>query len=413
MSVSNSIPYQGSNAEYIVLQEDGSNLSEEKYLSLALPVLRTQFPRTQEIESKLTPIELDRLNDDEVGAIDQALANQHLKALKIPKTLYDMFFMAFRFDQAVDAFNQQEKCKATQSLKRFISPPASVNKYQKDLIASEKTIEEAFVKVDKDLVVSKVDFELNQYIAAYLNKNNISELQWADVKMIYEDLRKHILEIHENNSNIFDTLYSGECLSGTNCSASHRNHSIYRIFRNFSETNHVLNAAIVKALWQEYSERSSIFTLYRGGDLTADNHRPLRDAKEKSVHSISYGQSLFSSSEMDFGGAGAIPIEFIREYGNGYCLKIDKRDYRNGVAGQLFVIPPAQRTARFRLDGEMTHARSRIFHEAPTESIKVSGMQWMQVTKVPFIMTQGDFKTREQFNTVLGQYITENGLVIT
>src|SRR5262249_17880561 len=83
--------YRGSNAEYIVLKKEGSDLKEEEYKTIAYPVLSQQFPRTMDIESKLTKEQLEALDSNEAEYIDKALDNENLKAIRIPKTLYDLF----------------------------------------------------------------------------------------------------------------------------------------------------------------------------------------------------------------------------------------------------------------------------------------------------------------------------------
>src|SRR5262245_4703124 len=56
------IPYQGSNAEYIVFKIDHTPLTDKEYLEHALPVLQLQFPRNKEIEDSLTSNQLDDLD---------------------------------------------------------------------------------------------------------------------------------------------------------------------------------------------------------------------------------------------------------------------------------------------------------------------------------------------------------------
>ncbi len=125
------ITYQGSNAEYIVFKKNGFQLTEQEYLDLAVPILNLQFPRNRETEETLSPEILDQLDQNEVDYIDRALETQGLKAIKIPKTLYDIFYIAFRFSSSASSLKEGDACQATTALERFLHPAHSTVKCDK------------------------------------------------------------------------------------------------------------------------------------------------------------------------------------------------------------------------------------------------------------------------------------------
>jgi hypothetical protein len=406
--------YQGSNAEYIVFKQDGSTLTKQEYLDLAVPILELQFPRNKGTEAKLTPEQLNLLDQDEVAYIDRELDAKGLQAIKIPKTLYDIFYIAFRFETSATALKKGDVCKTTTALERFIWPSASIWRYDANLLVQESNIHEIFIKINEEQVVSKVDAALNNYIlSAHPWHPSANPLKWETVTTLVDNLFKRILESMKQNEAILNCMYNGRCPS-TECQVNqelltrHRNHYVFRMVRNFADNQPQLVTVFKKALWLEFSSFSFVYTVYRGGGLATE---PEKTAP--SLHSASYGHSLCSSCELDMGGAGAIPIEYTRDYGHGYVLAIDKADYRKkGVTGHLFVIPPAQRTARFRLEGEFTHVRTRVHQPGPEET-DVHGMQNIAVKKVPYIVTTGNFPNANAFDQELRRYEDRHTRVLT
>jgi hypothetical protein len=406
--------YQGSNAEYIVFKQNGAELNEEEYVTSAVPILRLQFPRTQVAESTLSPEELTQLNKDEVAYIDTALKVKGLVAIKIPKTLYDIFYLAFRFEVSAQVPEQGDACEFAGSLTRFLRPAAEISRYQPNLCVTEEALDYRFQKIDAKHVVSKIDFALNQYILHDLTQKGLSnrELSWTEMASLVDTLSQRIIEIRKKNEAILNALYTQQCPS-TICKKKgdyqHYNHYVFRMARNFPfprpDTPQRISTPIKRALYQEYSQKASLYTLYRGANLSTDYIKQ-SDTNYDNVHSLSYGQSLCSSCELDMGGAGAIPLEYMREHGHGYTLTIDKNDYYKGNTKNLFIIPPAQRTARFRLNGEFTHARSRVYPKANTS---VKGMGNFEIEKVPYIVTQGKFQSSEAFDQIVSDYLDQHG----
>lgn len=397
--------YRGSNAEYIVSNKDGSQLTEQEYLERAVPILKLQFPRNKKVEKALSPEVLDQLDQNEVGYIDQALDAKGLTAIKIPKTLYDIFYIAFRFETSASTLKKGDACEATTSLERFLRPSASLSPYRPDLLVEEKDVHEVFVTIDKGHIVSKIDAELNRYIFQDLTQRTYAQetLSWETLISVVDVLFRRIRSIYQANEEIFNSLYTQQCPS-ENCKMSekpngHRNHFVFRMCRNFVPPQSEILAVFKKALWLEFSQSSSVYTCYRGGQQEME-----REPSAPVLHSGSYGHSLCSSCELDMGGAGAIPVEYTREYGYAYAVSLNKADYRQGSAGHLFFIPPAQRTARFRLVGEFTHPRTRI-HQPSCPEETVHGMQNIHSGKVPYIVTTGSYATPELFEKEQLQYL--------
>src|SRR3569832_1023225 len=119
--------YQGSNAEYIVFKNDGSSVTKQEYLDLAVPILKLLFPRNKEVEEKLSPDILDQLDQNEVDYINKALGEKGLKAIKIPKTLYDIFYIAFRLSTSfLCLLRGKNGCEVATFLERFLRPSAQI-----------------------------------------------------------------------------------------------------------------------------------------------------------------------------------------------------------------------------------------------------------------------------------------------
>ncbi len=403
---SDTMTYQGSNAEYIVSKIDGSEIQEKEYLTSAVPILQLQFPRNQLTDSTLSSSDLEKLNHDELNYIEKELNAKGLSAIKIPKTLYDMFYIAFRVNTVAKVLEQGVCCKSFNSLERFLYPSAMIDILYKGCIQNE-TIHKEFVTIDKEQEVSKVDFELNQYILQYLKKSGFESKKpcQKEVSSLVDGLWANLSKAAEGPlGNTISRLYSGRGLF--ECRKHHSNQTIFRILRNFKDDN-IFNI-LKQAISQEHTQKASVYTLYRGGDLLNDSEEDKQSRESyKPVHSISYGQSLFSSCELDAGGAGSIPLEYMRGLsGQGYGLIIDKNDFYQGRARNLFVIPPAQRTARFRLNGEFTHARSQVY---PVLGKNISGMQYTSLEKAPFIVTKGNFQSTRDFEQALNNYLTDHG----
>lgn len=415
------ITYQGSNAEYIVFKKDGSKLTEEEYLDLAVPILKLQFPRNTEIENTLSPEILDQLDQNESAYIYKALNAKGLTAIEIPKTLYDIFYIAFRFSTSASSLKEADGCQATTSLERFLYPSAEIYRYHPNLLVQESDIHKTFVEIDKEHISSKIDAELNNYIFQDLSQKKYEQnpLSWEATIAIVEDLFQRIDTISQTERVKFNCLYNKECPS-QDCKVSkkkletndylirgHYNHYIFRMTRNFAPTQVKLLTIFKKALWHEFSQGSSVYTVYRGGgqELEREQATPI-------LHSGSYGHSLCASCEIDMGGAGAIPIEYTRQYGYSYAVSINKADYRKSRAGHFLIIPPAQRTARFRLNGEFTHVRTRVHQPSPQEKT-VHGMQNIAVEKVPYIVTRGSYSNADSFQKELRHYLDGHTYTLT
>jgi|GEM_PF-1625250 len=413
--------YQGSNAEYIVFKKDGSPLTEQEYLDLAVPILKLQFPRNKEVEETLSPEILDQLDKNEVDYINKALEAKGLKAIKIPKSLYDIFYIAFRFSISASSLKDRDACQATTSLERFLDPAAHIYRYGDKVLVRENDIHEVFVKIDRENVTSKVDAGLNNYIFQDLTqkKHTQDTLSWEAIISVVDDLFQRIESISQTNKVELNCLYTQRCPSET-CKVSkqdldhidhlmrgHRNHFVFRMIRNFVSTQTKLLTLFKKALWLEFSQSSSVYTCYRGGQQEME-----QEPSAPVLHSGSYGHSLCSSCELDMGGAGAIPIEYAREYGYGYAISFNKTDYRKDSAGHFLVIPPAQRTARFRLEGEFTHVRTRV-HQPSSPEEAIRGMQNIASAKVPYVVTPGVYSTPELFENELRKFLNCNTYSLT
>jgi hypothetical protein len=416
------VTYQGSNAEYIVFKENGAPLTEQEYLDLALPILKLQFPRNKGVEKGLSPKILDQLDENEVKYIDKALETEGLKAIKIPKSLYDIFYIAFRFSISASSLKEGDACPATASLEgQFLEPLVDLYRCHPEgnkVVVQEEAIHKVFVRSDWGDMASKVDAGLNNYIFQDLTLKKYTQetLSWEAIISVVDDLFQRIEIISQANKEQFNGLYDQRC-PATKCKVlgskdylGHWNHYVFRMSDHFASSQTLILTVFKKALWLEFSQGSSVYTCYRGGkqEMEQDQTAPV-------LHSRSYGHSLCSSCESDsshMGGAEAIPVKNTREYGYAYAVSLDKADYRKGFVGHFFFIPPAQRTARFRLEGEFTHVRTRV-HQPKSPEETIHGMQNTASSKVPYIVTAGIYATRELFEQELCQYLDRHTYSLT
>lgn len=79
------------NAEYLVLNGEGKPCTFEEYQSTALKITDQRFPRFQEPD----PETLVRLQHNEAKELKHNLKNAGITPVKIPKTLYDLFYWHF------------------------------------------------------------------------------------------------------------------------------------------------------------------------------------------------------------------------------------------------------------------------------------------------------------------------------
>lgn len=313
------MPYQGSNAEYIILKQDGAPLSEEDFKTLAYPILSLQFPRTKATESQLSPEQLNALDSDEVSYINTQLNEKGMSAIIIPKTLYDLFYVSYRLDDAVAASKTSDKKMALKKMEEFRFPTASVsickrsgNTFRIESVNDQEIHNEFSQCLNKSGLLTKVEFQLNQYILNFLKSYQISKhLNWELTLKLFHSLIDHIKQTFNENANVFHSLYIGQ---GFNYDDSSLNHALYKIGESLG--NPKCQEALLKTLWWEYSQDAGIFTIYRGGRVEKDDNIKFPDKSigltAMRLNSLSFGQSWLISFENDNSGAGAIPLEYVK-----------------------------------------------------------------------------------------------------
>ncbi len=381
--------YRGSNAEYIVYKADRSELSESEYLSSVVPILRLQFPRLKTTEAQLTEAELIELDRNERDYLNTLFHKQGFETVTIPKTFYDLFYLAYRCETLRHAILSKNPYSALESLDRF-TLPSTGHLYTDISQISPIGPDQYFIETEHS--ASKIDFELNQYIAHEFSEHKS---------------RKNPQELIAAINDIIATLRDSES-SGNRVDPGHHL-GLLRMCCYFADERY--RAIWLHAIQREWTQDPSIYTLYRGGTLSLTRYpQPFENCFH---YSVSFGPGICSSIEHD---DGAIPFNFMCQWHEAYGLEINKTDYRTGTAHRLLHIPPAQRTERFRIVGELTHARTKIYDDGSHLQPRVHGLGTLTaletpkktsyVQKLPYLFAQNHFSSAQEFTGTLEQYFT-------
>ena len=163
--------YRGSDAEYIISKSDRSSLDEKRYVEVALPILELQFPGNLATNKKLSADIITELNRNETEYIEKLLNNEGLTSQPIPKTLYDLFYIAFRIEQLAEILKKGKE-KGTKDLK-------AIKEEILDCTARQAEALEAQQKgglPEENLHLSKLDFKINEYVSGYLKQKGLQSV---------------------------------------------------------------------------------------------------------------------------------------------------------------------------------------------------------------------------------------------
>jgi hypothetical protein len=398
------LEYQGSNPEYIIFKADGSSISEAEYLEQAYPILRLQFPRTSYVESALSDEEIAQLEEDEIGFISTKLSEKGFATLVIPKTLYDLFYHSHRAQYIRDLMQELQTSEDIQTGKKVKEAYNLFNWRINTLwskLVDQTTIDQAVENAyQSKYQLKKLDFKINQYITTHLHssltKNKCSKITWKTVqesfKFLSEAFTSHSSKALRNQFYALIPKYEGGNQYFENELDSLLDVSGTAIHRGILPCSTVLE----KTLWDEYTQPANIYTVYRGGSLERDG---ILTSSDK-WHSLSFGQSWFSSSEVDYSGAGATPINYVWSDSDPWGVHIDTRSYRIERATHTapVIMGPAQRCARYRIKGEHTHGRSCVL------SPNTTGLQG-QGAKAAYLLLNSDvFPDTKSYTTIMEDY---------
>lgn len=363
--------YRGSNAEYLILNKEGQPCSLEEY-KISLESTSLRFPRMQ--DQKIETETLHQLQQNEAQEIETRIQNAGLTAVKIPKSLYDLFYWRFYME---DMVHLKVRTEDTEKIKQVAQEKFALGK-AKSSYPTIKKLRRVYAytnkgegkiaifapKIDLDLsgksgpfapIIAKryykqekaedyqiMTHRLNERILDYLKKNEIElmALNWESMHKVTVNLLKDIEDSIEddiwNKNDIYGVL--GRPID---------------FARKFTKYKNRINEFILGAIWHEYKAPPNVYTVYRGADLN-------KDLQESSnPFSFSFGHSAFGGLQFD--GESGSPISFSDR--TLYALDIDIEDYeKDGDTARVIFIPPARGPNRIVEWGEVGHVRTKVAH---------------------------------------------------
>ena len=373
--------YPGSDAEYIISKSDRSSLDQKTYVEVALPILELQFPRNQATDDKLSADRITKLNLNEPECIEKSLNEKSLTSQPIPKTLYDLFYVAFRIDQLAEVVKKggKEGCQLDEIDKCEI--PMIVLE-QDDTLES---IHDVFLENEKEPNFSKLRFEFNKYIldclkqegleGKVLNQENILGLVdklWPKVSMenMEEDLKKAVYSVCR-----------GECPFRAN--VKHHDHgtgvisniaNIFRVSKIFQKNRQSLVELFKETIRLECSQEASYYTLYRLE--TSYNKKTPSSVDVTSYYPHFYQVSTGLGNSLLCGGAVrnlfSLKLSLPRdEFGETvYRVKIKKEGFYKGEYPFL-ELPPSKGLARLMQHSNGAFCRINFPDSKTSEPLEV------------------------------------------
>ena len=362
--------YRGSDAEYIISNRDGSRLSQTTYVEVALTQLEFQFPRNRVTDAILSAERITELNRNEPECIEKLLSEQNLTSQPIPKTLYDLFYVAFRIEQLAKSLKKGKE-EGIEDLKR-------IKDEIYDCIAEQTEDLEAQAKGEAPQEkphLSKLDFEINEYISGYLkqegvqdrrlNRENITTLfnaLWPTVSM--QDMEKELEEKFERLTKGLSPFEKRKYCDGL---------SILCVSKILKGNRQNFRKLYELAIDLEFSQDPSYYTLYRL--IETFGQQNTESTADKAPNITALGNSLLSGAE----GKNIYSLKLshpIHDYSQTvYRIPVLKEgiDYPNKKPDFLQLIP-SKRSARFMKSDLSRSTFSRL---------KVSSMKEEDSTKEP------------------------------
>ena len=257
--------YRDSDLEYLVSKLDGSKLSQEEYIfDMARPIFDFRNSR-----------------DDGSKNFETFLKDKGLRLQPIPKTVYDLFYLAFRIDKVRQALKKEgeEGCDSLSVNGEFIAESAVRLALKKKGI-NLKLIKDAFIPVTIELNQYVLDrLKLKNLEGKEINEENILNLieeLWPTVSMqnMEEDLREAICLLAEGKCPINKEERHNHCHEKT----------VFQTLKSFEGEIQLL-ALFKKAACLEHSQKSSYYTLEGSpSPLLSSNRSEQRvDKQEKNL----------------------------------------------------------------------------------------------------------------------------------
>lgn len=370
--------YRGANPDYIVYKELGESLSFEEYQENVLPIINLSFP---EVNPGLKHRHQEKLDKNEALYIEKRLQKKGYKVLIIPKVLYDLFYVYFRYKELVEHHgpylkgldpcdHSKENHKKLRAIAKHVSPteywlktggdtitmdiyqgikfikPDQFSEYLKNEKISMQApiLQVAFDKIfqdyqdrENDIFYLKSEFVLNKKILAYFQRMRIKQpFNVIDLKRIAEDISNKLYKVRDLFS---DTYFGAE---------------IDLLDKTFLYPSNKINfeKIILKTLLHEFALDPAYYTLYRTKESRSNSFSG----------SLSFGQSVFSGIEYDSKSGSPLTIKLQHPERHLYYFDVKKSDFHNphSICSNLFLIPPARRINRTIATGEVWHARTKI-----------------------------------------------------
>lgn len=384
--------YRGSNAEYLLLK-DGKACSLDEFKQAGV-IAAQQFPRPM---GQKTSQEL-QANESEV--MTSQLAGVGVTAVKIPKSLYDLFYLRFNLEDRLEA-NQNEDDIA--KIKEAAQQKFNAGRATSSRLSSRKKTRIYWMNSDGNfsIYVPKINFDLktrkskpgrshhaivnkryvrqeahenyrpvlhqlNHRACDYIEKMGLDpqNLDWASMRKITEALLTDVDRLVKN-----DAIYNRDDLDEPG--------EILEFGKHYANKERI-NQVILGAIWHEYQAPPEVYTIYRGSQVSKD------DLDTQDPFSFSFGHSVLGGVQHD--ARSGCPIGYATSDKDLFAVDIDIRDYENkGEAFRFIHIPPARGPNRLAEWGELGHVRSKVkYHEDGKEGdLKIGGFTKGGVVGMP------------------------------
>lgn len=371
--------YPGSDAEYIISKSGGSSPDRETYVDVALPILKLQFPRNRATDDKLSADRIAKLNLNEPECIEKSLNDKSLTSQPIPKTLYDLFYVAFRIDQLAEILKKggKEGCQLLDEIEECEIP---IIMPERD--STLESIHDVFLENEEEPSFSKLRFELNKYIldclkqegleGKVLNQENILGLVdklWPKVSMenMEEDLRKAV-----------SSLRKGQCPFGANgkrhpTGVISQIGIIFRVSQIFETNSQSLLELFKETISLECSQEPSYYTLYRLENSYSKGSQSSVDfTSYPNFYQVStaLGNSLLSGSAAKDAVSLKLSLPTLKFGETVYRVKIKKEDFYKGEYPFL-ELPPSKGLARLMQDHDRAFCRINVPNSKTRKPLEV------------------------------------------
>lgn len=380
----------------MILNHQGHPCTFEEYQNKAIPLTSQRFPRPR--EHYIDPIVLEKLQENETEIIEKEIKNENLIPVKIPKTLYDLFYWRFHMEDRLTAVakkealnkiqtiaqNKIEKAKTTNDLYSYLKPKRYVYlplagelkiachapkidfKLEHGKQPYGQVIENLYMKQEGEEKYQKVSWHLNERIIAYLKAQSIDPIH-----LDWENMRKITLSLLDE----IDQRYDHSVLLNRKEETFGKIADFSRVYYKNKDR---IKSFILGAVWHEYQAPPNVYTIYRGAVVNKD------DLESSEPFSFSFGHSPFGGIQYD--GASGSPISYAQK--DLFAVDINIGDYEKGLeSSRMVFIPPARGINRIVECGEVGHVRSKVkrMKDSPLRGFTVGGFLGVPAKDLEFL----------------------------